>query len=297
MDKELQSIFESLDSQIFTDELKTAISTVLKEAVEKKVSDRIDLELQQMDESHAEKTSLIIGRLEETFNKYREQVDVDHCKKMLDVKKTLEESYGKKLLVVKEAYEGVLKKDAIATRDQLVEAVDGHLTAYLEKAIPREKIEEAAKTQYVKEQLDNIRRIAGVDKSMLSENVKQGIIQGKNQMDKLVKENAELKRAKDIAESKKVLAEKTAHLPTEQAKFVRSKLEGKKADFINENISYVLDMFARQENTERHTLLKEHKVVEVDRAQIVADETVNKIQTESVDPLMGMYLQGMNFRK
>jgi hypothetical protein len=297
MDKELQSIFESLDSQIFTDELKTAISTVLKEAVEKKVSDRIDLELQQMDESHAEKTSLIIGRLEETFNKYREQVDVDHCKKMLDVKKTLEESYGKKLLVVKEAYEGVLKKDAIATRDQLVEAVDGHLTAYLEKAIPREKIEEAAKTQYVKEQLDNIRRIAGVDKSMLSENIKQGIVQGKNQMDKLVKENAELKRAKAIAESKKILAEKTAHLPTEQAKFVRSKLEGKTADFINENISYVLDMFARQENTERQTLLKEHKVVEVDRAQIVADETVNKIQTESVDPLMGMYLQGMNFRK
>lgn len=299
MDKELQAIFENLDSQIFTDDLKTSITSVIEEAVNKKVSDRVDLELKQMDESHAEKTQVVIERLNETFDDYRTQVDEDHCQKMLQVKQTLEESYGKKLLQVKKAYEGVIYKDAIAHRDQLVESVNSFLDAFLEKAIPQKQVEEAAKNTYVQEQLENIRKIAGVDKTFIAENVKQGIVQGKNQLDKLAKENLEFRRAAMIAESKAILAEKTAVLPAEQAKFVRAKLEGKSPEFINDNISYVLEMFARQEKTEKASLLKEHKNLNIDRAQIVADETKkNEIQTESyTDPVMAMYGAGLNFRK
>lgn len=300
MDKELNSIFESLDKEIFTDELKTTISGVIAEAVDKKVAERVDLELQQMDETHAEQTKTILERMESTFNDYRKSVDEDHCKKMLQVKTTLEESYGKKLLMVKNLYDNAIQKEAVQHRDTLVESINTYLDDYLEKAIPQKIVEEAAKNTYVQKQLDEARKVLGIDKKYISESLKQGIVEGKSQYEALAQKNLELERQKLFAESKALIVEKTANLPIEQAKFVKAQLEGKSPDYIERNISYVLEMYARKEKTEKSTLLSEHKNVIVDRAQLVADETrkQNEIQTESyTDPVMAMYSEGLKFRK
>ncbi len=253
-----------------------------------------------MDETHAEQTKTILERMESTFNDYRKSVDEDHCKKMLQVKTTLEESYGKKLLMVKNLYDNAIQKEAVQHRDTLVESINTYLDDYLEKAIPQKIVEEAAKNTYVQKQLDEARKVLGIDKKYISESLKQGIVEGKSQYEALAQKNLELERQKLIAESKALIVEKTANLPIEQAKFVKAQLEGKSPDYIERNISYVLEMYARKEKTEKSTLLSEHKNVIVDRAQLVADETrkQNEIQTESyTDPVMAMYSEGLKFRK
>ncbi len=300
MDKELQTIFEGLDKEIFTPELQASLISVVSEAVDQKVKEQIELEITQIDESYAEKLKTILEGMNSTFEKYKNDVDEDHTQKILQIKKALDESYGKKLLQVKEIYENVIRKQAVEHRDQLVEAVSQHLDICLEKAIPQKVVEEAAKNTFVQKQLNEARKVLGVDKAYISENLKQGVIQGKQVVEKLVKENAELKKAQAINESQRLLAESTANLPTEQQRFVRQKLEGKTPDFIKRNISHVLEMFARQEKTEKTALLNENKnTFIVDRAQVVADET-RKTETlvENVEsPRMAEYLNIMGHRK
>lgn len=299
MDKELQTIFEGLDKEIFTPDLQNQLATVINESVEQKVKDRIELELTQLDESHAEKVKTVLEGLEKTFADYRESVDDDHCKKMMKVKETLEESYGKKLLQVKEMYENVIKKEAITHRNQLVEAISQHLDICLEKAIPAKVVEEAAKNTFVQKQLNEARKVLGVDKEYISENLKQGVLQGKTMLEKLTQENTELKRQNLLEESRRLVAEKTANLPAEQAKFVRTKLSGKSPDFINSNFSFVLEMYNRKDQSDRSALLNENRTTFiVDRSQVVEDE-INRteiISEDVTDPRIAEYLKVMNFK-
>lgn len=302
MDTKLQTIFESLDKEIFTPELQEQISAVIEESVNTKVQDRLDLELKQMDESHAEKAKLIIERLETTFNDYRAKVDEDHSDKMLHIKKVLEESFGKKLLVVKEGYEKIIQKEAIEHRDFLTKAIDTYLESYLDEKIPLATVQEAAKNKFSQKQLTEARKLLGIDSNMISDNVKKAVVEGKKQFDQVLKENASLKLQNAITESKRVLAEKTANLPNGQAQFVRGKLAGKTADFINENFGYVLDMFTRTQKNEQSSLLNENKQPTLDRSKVREVLTKPVVMEESTEfnpenPYENMYLEGMRLRK
>jgi hypothetical protein len=301
MEKELQAIFEKIDSQYMSDELKQTLAGVFEEAVEKRLADRLDLELKAMDETHAEQTTQLIGNLEATFEQFKVDVDADHSEKIQTVAKALSESYGQKLLIVKEGYEKVIRETALEHRTQLVGAVEKHLNIALEKIIPAEQVREAAKNTFAQKQLDEARKVLGVDKAFMSANVKEGIVQGKNQIDALIKENANLKKAKLVTESENLLVKATANLPVEQAKYVRTKLEGRSPEFIKDNLSYVLEMYARQESQEKASLLREH-APQVDRV-VVADELnrTSYIEESSahnpLNPNMGMYMRGLNYRK
>lgn len=301
MEKELQAIFEKIDSQYMSDELKQTLAGVFEEAVEKRLADRLDLELKAMDETHAEQTTQLIGNLEATFEQFKVDVDADHSEKIQTVAKALSESYGQKLLIVKEGYEKVIRETALEHRTQLVGAVEKHLNIALEKIIPAEQVREAAKNTFAQKQLNEARKVLGVDKAFMSANVKEGIVQGKQQIDALIKENASLKKAKAVTESQSLLIKATANLPVEQAKYVRAKLEGRSPEFIKDNLSYVLEMYARQETQEKASLLREH-TSQVDRV-VVADELnrtsyIEESSTHNpLNPNMGLYLKGLNYRK
>ena len=302
MDKELQAIFEKLDAQYFTDELKQTISGFFSEALEKRVADRVSLELGAMDDTHAEQTKIVLDQLEATFEAFKADVDKDHCKKIQTVANALSESFGQKLTIVKEGYEKVIRETALEHRTQLVGAVDKHLTSYLEKTIPIEQVRESAKNTFAQKQIDEARKILGIDKAFISANVREGIVQGKQQMDALIKENNALKKSKMVTESESLLVKATANLPAEQRKYVRAKLEGRSPAFIKDNISYVLEMYARQETDEKTSLLREHKS-QVDRV-VVADELgkqnsyiVESTEHNPLNPHMEMYKRGLSYRK
>lgn len=294
--KELKTIFENVDKEILSEDTLTAISSLIEEKVSQKVQERLDLEVESAIKTQFDKFKTIS---EKAVN----AIDADHTAKIKMVVEAITEDNNKKLLKVSEGYKKIISETAIQHRDSLVESIDQFLDLYIEKHLPRQQIEEAAKNQYALKAVEEARKILGVDDKFIKSNIKEALVDGKQQMDKLVKENAELKKRTAIIESKKVLAEKTANLPVEIKRFVTSRLQGKSASFISENIDYVIDMFDRQEKKEkRSALLNENKNFIVDRNRVadeILKENVNKPQTNlnPNNPMEDLYLSGLNYRK
>ncbi len=297
MKTELKAIFENVDKDLLTEDTLNAISTLIESTVAKKVSDRVTLEIESalnlMNEDHGQKFSNAIARIDE-----------DHTNKVKKVVNHLNEQFLSKLKVLKEKYDQVLKKTAVSHRDHLVESVDSYLEAYLDKSIPKQHIQEAANNRFVQNVLEQARQVLSVDPSSIKDNVKAAIIDGKSQIDKLAKENAELKKAKAISESKRLLAEKTSKLPAATAKFVRERLANKDAKFIAENFKYVVEMYGRQDNKVRRSTLNENNTTNhnIDRnrvsGEIIKENTETSNPASNIQSTVGeFYLEGMTFRK
>lgn len=294
--EELKSIFESVDKEILSEDTFKAISSLIEEKINTKVQERLDLEVESAIKTQYEKFKVV-------SEKAITAIDEDHTSKIKMVVGALMEDNNQKLLAVHNGYKKLIKETAVKHRDSLVESVDEFLDMYVEKHLPKEEIEQAAKNKYAMKAIEEARKVLGIDESYIKENIKEALVDGKRQMDKLVQENAELKKAKMISESERILAEKTSNLPNNVARFVRTRLEGKSAEFINENFEYVIDMFDRQEKKERQSaLLNEQRNFNVDRKR-VADEFLkeSEIKTPNTsnpsNPLEDLYLSGLNFRK
>lgn len=299
MDKELQAIFENVDKEILSEDTLSAISKLIEEKVEATAKDRITIEVESatkaQNEVHGQK-----------FKRILEAIDTDHTEKVKLVVKQINENHVGKLMQIKNKYEKLLKETAVQHRDTLIESVNEWIDSFLTKNLPREQIAEAAKNKYIEKVLAEARQVLSVDPSVVKENVRTALKDGKTQMDKLLRENAELKQKTVVSESARILAEKTASLPNNVAKFVRSRLENKDPEFIKNNFKYVVEMFERSEDKEKRQA-RNTKPVQVDRQRIVDDlikeETENdskrqaSVLEESVNPMMDMYLTGLNYEK
>jgi hypothetical protein len=294
--KELKNIFESVDKEILSEDTLKAIASLVEEKVDEKVQERLNLEVESAIQTQFDKFKTI-------SEKAVAAIDADHTAKIKMVVKAIMEDNDRKLLTVSEGYKKIIEETAIQHRDSLVESIDEFLDLYIEKHLPKQEIAEAAKNQYALKAIEEARKVLGVDEKFIKSNMKEALVDGKRQMDKLVKENAELQKRNTIIESKRILAEKTANLPGETKKFVVSRLQGKSAEFIQENFNYVVDMFKRQERNDRqNALLNEKKQFIVDRNR-VADEILKESVTNSKNtvnpnnPMEDLYLSGLNYRK
>lgn len=295
--EELKSIFESVDKDILSEDTLTAISSLVEETVNSKIQDRLNLEVESAIKSQYEKFKLV-------SEKAISAIDADHTSKIKMVVNAIMEDNNKKLLTVHEGYKKLITNTAVKHRDSIIESVDEFLDLYIDKHLPKSQIAEAAKNQYALKAIEEARKVLGIDEKYITSNIKEALVDGKRQMDKLVHENTELKKKTVVTESKRVLAEKTANLPREVARFAHSRLQGKSAQFIRENFNYVVDMFQRQEKTEkRSALLNENKTFIVDRKRVADEIVLRESENRTVrtvnpnNPMEDMYLSGLNFRK
>jgi hypothetical protein len=293
---ELKSIFESVDKEILSGDTLKSVATLMESKVDSKVQERVALELENAVKTQYEKFKVV-------SEKAIRAIDVDHTAKIKSVVAALMEEYDGKLLTVHNGYKKIISETAIGHRDAIIESVDDFIDMYIAKNVPKEEIAEAAKNQYALKAISEARKILGVDEKFITKNFKEAVVDGKKQIDQLLKENENLRKATVVSESKKLLIEKTSNLPVEVARFVRSRLEGKTATFIKENFQYTVDMFGRQEKQDkRSALLNENKQFNVDRTR-VADEILKESenrtsnQINSNHPMEDLYLSGLNYRK
>jgi len=294
--KELKTIFESVDKDILSEDTLNAISTLVNEKVEEKVNDRVTLEVESAVKLQNDKFKKVT---QEALNR----IDKDHTNKAKMAVKIIREDADKKLLTVHNRYKKLIAETAVKHRDSLVDSIDEFLDLYVEKSIPTAQIEEAAKNKYALKAVEEARKILGVDESYITNNIRKAVVDGKEKMDKLLQENRELKKRKIVSESRNTLESKIKNLPIGAAKFVKERLQNKSAQFINENFDYVVDMYKRQEQTEkRSALLNEKRDFNVDRNR-VADELNKKPETSQPhavnpnNPMENLYMEGLNFKK
>tara|TARA_S200002703_G_scaffold137359_1_gene127092 strand:- start:263 stop:1111 length:849 start_codon:yes stop_codon:yes gene_type:complete len=252
---------------VLTEESVSVIETALKEKVELSV----EAALTSQDELYAEKLEELVTR-----------IDSDHTSKMQTVVEAVDKNNANKLVQVIKKYETELNEGASDFKEQLVESISSYIEEYIDEAMPVAAIEEATKNKTAYSVLTNLRSVLAVDSSLMSESVKEAIVDGKSQIDelksefnKIKQENEHLKEAYDKTSAKLVLEQKVSSYSDKKANYLKKVLSDKSAKFITENFEYTARLFDKKEKEQMAVIREEaisNRTVKADAPKIVEEK-------------------------
>ena len=270
--------------EVLTEE---SIQTI-EEAITDKINLTVETALTSQDELYSEKLQELI-----------KAIDSDHASKLKRIVEAVDASNAKKLVQVINKYEKDIGKDAAAFKETLVESLSEYIEEYIEEVVPTDAILEATQNRTAMEVLNNLRRVLAVDSSLMSESVKDAVMDGKTQIDKLSetveklqRENSLIKEAYNKTKSDLLLESRTAKLPAKKAEYLRKVLGDKTPKFIEENFEYTARLFDKKES-ERITVIKEEAFTQ---RRVKADAPVLKNVQEKKE-VSNPYLNELNRMK
>ena len=235
-------------AEVLTEESVGAIEGAIKDKIELQV----EAALTQQDDIYAEKLQELVVA-----------IDKDHTSKLNRVVEAVDHNNANKLIKVVKRYENELNHKADGFKETLVESISDYLEEYVDEAIPAKAILEATQNRTAKEVLANLRKVLAVDSTLMSESVKEAVVDGKAQIDdldqkvtKLEKENKLLKEAYTTTKADLILESKTAHLSGKKKEYMIRILSDKSPKFIEENYEYTERLFDKKER-ERISVIKE----------------------------------------
>jgi len=221
--------------EVLTNESVEAIETAFKEKLELSV----EAALTQQDEMYAEKLEELVGN-----------IDKDHASKMEQIVEAVDTNNAKKLAQVVNKYETELNEGAVEFKETLVESISNYLEEYVQEAIPTESIMEATQNKEAYNVLASLRNQLAVDSSLMAEGVKTAIVEGKNEIDELKAEIAELKQnnttlteSYNDAKSAAFLESRCAKFNDKKSAYLKKVLNDKSPRFIEENFEYTARLF------------------------------------------------------
>lgn len=252
---------------VLTEESVSVIETALKEKVELSV----EAALTSQDELYAEKLEELVTR-----------IDSDHTSKMQTVVEAVDKNNANKLVQVIKKYETEINEGASDFKEHLVESISSYIEEYIDEAMPVAAIEEATKNKTAYSVLTNLRSVLAVDSSLMSESVKEAIVDGKSQIDelksefaKIKQENEHLKEAYDKTSAKLVLEQKVSSYSDKKANYLKKVLSDKSAKFITENFEYTARLFDKKEKEQLAVIREEaisNRTVKADAPKIVEEK-------------------------
>jgi hypothetical protein len=273
-------ILKQVDESVINEETAKAITEAFESAVEEKVNARVSLEVESVlakqDDDHAVK-----------LKKLLEAIDTDHSDKLQKVVNALTENHTSKLKNVVSFYRKAINEKANKFSTKMVSEISNYLDLYLDKKVPNLQLEEAVQNTYARKQLDKIRELVGIDSDYINESVKSVVSKGKSKIDELneklndaYKENHVLSEKLKVNMNAVLLEKKTKGMPSAKKEFIFNLLNDKSSSYIQENFSYVVEMFERGEEEKSSDLVQEAKNKALSRdAKIPATPSVI---TESV---------------
>ena len=279
---DIKQILSEATNGALNEEVLSEIENVFESKVSEKAQLHVESALVEQDELYTEKLKELV-----------EKIDVDHTKKLERVVEAIDIDRANKLKMVIERYESALNGEANGFQSQLVESISDYLDVYLEEKIPTESIQEAVKNTKAKKVLEGLRNHLAVDSALEKESIKEAVIDGHNQineasskLESVAKENAVLKEELDQVKADLVLEQKTAGLDKRAQKYARKVLDGKSAEFINENFDYTMKLFKKKESN-RLDMLKEEALSTRDNVdRVIYEHTTEEVVEESSNPYM-----------
>lgn len=266
-----KSILPESVSEVLTEDSIASVESAIKE----KLSLSVEAALTNQDNLYAEKLQELVSA-----------IDKDHSSKLKRIVESVDLNNSKKLAKVINRYEHELHGSANKFKDVLIESVSAYLEEYLDEAIPQEEILEATQNRTAMEVLSNLRKVLAVDSSLMSESVKDAVVDGKTQitelterLEKAEQQNAVLKEAYNKTKTDLLLETKTSSLPEKKAQYLRKILNGKTPEFIEENFEYTARLFDKQ-NNERLKVIKEEAYTQ---RKVKADVPVEQPKKKPVE--------------
>jgi hypothetical protein len=287
MKKKLKDLFTEDVQKILTQETLDA----LEEAVVTKTELAVEAALLEQDELYAEKLQQLV-----------KSIDQDHTNKMRRIVESIDKDQSAKLIKVVKKYEREQSKDLHKFKKSIVESVGAFLDEFINESLPTEDFSQAVKNKTAYNVLENLRQVLAIDSAVMKESVASAIYEGKTELEKLRKENAQIKKnfkiikeAKEQAEKKLFIESKVAKLPEAKRKFVTKALSDKPLDFIKENFDYTVRLFDKQEKRTLETIkeeaIKDRKIKpDYVKPEKTLTEKVNK-EEDQYDPYVAVMEQ------
>ena len=277
MKKEKANSLPNQAEEVLTEESVEAIET----AIEEKIQLSVESALTNQDELYADKLQELVMA-----------IDKDHTSKLNRVVEAVDVNNANKLIKVVKKYETELNGSASQFKTTLIESISNYLEEYIEESVPTAAIEEATKNRTAREVLSNLRKVLAVDSTLMSESVKEAVVDGKTQIDNLTtdlnafkKENKVLKEAYLKQNADLLLERKTANLPDSKKQYLIKILSDKTPRFIKENFNYTASLFDKKEK-ERLSVIKEEAYT---KRKVKTDAPVQQI-TEQKKETRNPYL-------
>jgi hypothetical protein len=288
-ESQIKQQLEKVASDVLTEETLESIEQSFNEAVQSKADElaqlRIEKALVEQDEEHSIK-----------LEKLLEAIDADHTSKLEKVVEALDSTHAVKLRTVVERFRTEIDQDAKVFKESLVDNISNYLDLYVEKMIPEQDIKQAVQNKHAVSILESLRKSLSIDKVMANESVREAVIDGKRQIDeaaarleKLEQENIILKESTQNTQAELMLEKLSEGLPSSKRRHIYKVLQGKTAEFINENFQYTLDMFEKSEQDklvelkEQATTGKKISDRPVSKSEKVVKESVES-QIEQTEP-------------
>ena len=279
---------------ILSDESLTEIENVFYKSVEEKAKLHVEKALMEQDADYA-------GKLKNLL----EVVDKDHTNKLLKVVEAIDNNHSHKLQLLVAKFNKELNNNAKGFKDSVVNNISTYLEAYLDEAIPSDKLNEAIKAKRAEVVLEQIREMLGVDMAVAQKSIKSAIVDGKRQIDeanqRLEAAQKELKQIKEEyskSASELVLEKKLNSVSGKKKDYLKKVLAGKSAEFISENFDYASNLFDKS-TSERLQTLKEEATTSTASTSVdrpVVEESVIEENNSDLDTAsyMSPYLKELN---
>lgn len=271
MATEITKLLKEATQGILTDETLGQIQEAFDSAVNERVKIHVEKALTEQDSEYTEKAQQLL-----------EAIDADHSRKLERVVEALDANNAAKLQMVVKRYQKVVTEQATQFKSELVDKISDYIDVFIENKIPKKAITEAVKNQKARLILNNLRENLAIDSALMSESLKEALLDGKTQIVESRKaaevaktEAAGLRETLSKAKAALVLEQKTSKLNPKKKEYAQRVFEGKSPKFIMENIDYTLSLFDKKEEERLSTLKEEafsHRQIKQDRV-VLEEET------------------------
>lgn len=288
MTKDIKPLLKEATQGMLTDESLNQIETAFNEAVNTKVQLNVESALDKQDTDYTEKLKELLVA-----------IDTDHTNKLVNVVEAIDHNNTSKLKSVIKRYSKALTEDAKNLQEKLVNDISIYLETYLDEVVPQDAVNAAVQNKKARIILKSLRESLAVDSALMSESIKEGILDGKTKIDEAHKELettkqqlAVLKESLATTQANLILEQKTALLPEKKKAYAKRVLAGKSPKFITENIDYTLSLFDKKDEERLETLKDEAFDNRIAVDDVITEEFNDADQTinENVDPQLNSYL-------
>jgi hypothetical protein len=275
MATEISKLLKEATQGILTEETLGQIQEAFDSAVNERVKIHVEKALTEQDSEYTEKAQQLL-----------EAIDADHCKKLQRVVEAVDANNASKLQMVIDRYQKAIKEQATEFKGDLVERISDYIDIFIESKIPQKSINEAVKNQKARVILNKLRESLAIDSALMSESLKEALMDGKSQIDQYrqltlaAKEEIDtLKESLNKTKADLVLEQKISKLPEKKREYAQRVFSGKSPKFILENIDYTLSLFDKKEEERIESLKKEA----FEQRKVTTDRVVLKEEKELLE--------------
>lgn len=273
--QELCDLMDSKEKEIKEESYSKALNLVSKKLEDKDsehgkaLSEAIEnlkaqhaKELQELDESHAAALDKLFSAVDsshaEKLEEVVEAIDTDHAAKLEKVAASIDTDHTSKLEKLQSLYESK------QISEKLVDGISDYLDVYLEKVMPQAQLVNEAKLERLENFYSSVREMALVNDEYVQTEIKEAILDAKNQIDakdaeidNMMLEKVELSKKLKTHEATMLLEDKCKDRSPKAVAYLKTFFCESTKEEIEEKFDEALAAFDKDEAKARHKLLEE----------------------------------------